>query len=58
MTLVNDERAAPAVGDAPVADRPPEDRSARAARIDAARLAASLAAAFYDDPAFRWLSFR
>jgi GNAT superfamily N-acetyltransferase len=56
MTLVNDERAAAAAGDAPVTDRPPEARIARAARDDAARLAASLAAAFYDDPVFRWFS--
>jgi GNAT superfamily N-acetyltransferase len=56
MTLVNDERTTPAAGDAPVTDRPPEARIAGAARDDAARLAASLSAAFYDDPVFRWFS--
>jgi GNAT superfamily N-acetyltransferase len=57
MTLVNDERAAAAAGDALVTHRRPrEARIARAARNDAARLAASLSAAFYDDPVFRWFS--
>jgi GNAT superfamily N-acetyltransferase len=56
MTLVNDERAPATAGDSPVTDRPPEARIGSAARGDAARLAASLAAAFYDDPVFRWFS--
>ncbi len=57
MTLLNDERAVAAAGDALVTNRPPpEARIARAARNDAARLAASLSTAFYDDPVFRWFS--
>ena len=56
MTLVNDDRAAAGAGDAPATDRPPEARIAGAARNDAARLAAALAAAFYNDPVFRWFS--
>jgi GNAT superfamily N-acetyltransferase len=56
MTLVNDDRAAAAAGDAPATDRPPEARIAGATRNDAGRLAAALAAAFYDDPVFRWFS--
>jgi GNAT superfamily N-acetyltransferase len=56
MTLVNDERAAAAAGDVPVTDRTPEARIGSAARKEAPRLAASLAAAFYDDPVFRWFS--
>ena len=57
MTLVNDERAAAAAaGDAPVTDRSPRAHIAKAAPSDAARLAASLAGAFYDDPVFRWFS--
>jgi GNAT superfamily N-acetyltransferase len=54
MTLVNDERAA--AGAAPIINGSPEARIAGATRNDAARLAASLAAAFYDDPVFRWFS--
>jgi GNAT superfamily N-acetyltransferase len=54
MTLVNDERAA--AGAAPTINGSPEARIAGATRNDAARLAASLAAAFYDDPVFRWFS--
>jgi GNAT superfamily N-acetyltransferase len=39
-----------------VTDRPPEARIAGAMRNDAARLAALLSAAFYEDPVFRWFS--
>ena len=56
MTLVNDERAAAEAVGAPVTDRPPAHRIGRAGRDEATRLAASLAAAFYDDPVFRWFS--
>jgi len=55
MTLLNDERAAGA-GAAPVPAEPPADRIRPAAADDAPRLAAALAAAFLEDPVFRWFS--
>jgi GNAT superfamily N-acetyltransferase len=47
MTLVNDERAAA---------QATAHRISTAGRDDATRLATALAAAFYDDPVFRWFS--
>ena len=49
MTLVNDERGL-------AQGRPPAHDIAAARREDAPRLATALAAAFYDDPVFRWFS--
>ena len=53
MTLINDERARALVE---AAHRPPAHRIDTARRDDAPRLAAALAAAFYDDPVFRWFA--
>jgi len=53
LTLINDE-AARALGDG--THRPPAHRIDTARRVDAPRLAAALAAAFYDDPVFRWFA--
>src|SRR4051812_10561631 len=56
MTLVNDARSAADAAEAPMAGRPPATGIRAAARDDATQLAAALAAAFYDDPVFRWFS--
>jgi ribosomal protein S18 acetylase RimI-like enzyme len=46
LTLIHDEAAV----------RPPEPRVGTARRDDATQLTAALAAAFYDDPVFRWFA--
>jgi ribosomal protein S18 acetylase RimI-like enzyme len=57
MTLVNDEgAAADAVARGTVTYRPRDHRIRPATRADAPRMATALAAAFYDDPVFRWFS--
>jgi ribosomal protein S18 acetylase RimI-like enzyme len=53
LTLINDERARALVE---ATHRPPAHRIDTARRDDAPRLAAALAAAFYDDPVFRWFA--
>lgn len=57
MTMLNDERAATqAVAGGPMASRTPAHRIRMATSGEATRLATALAAAFYDDPLFRWFS--
>jgi GNAT superfamily N-acetyltransferase len=56
VTLINDDRAAARAGGAPATHRRPAHRVDTASRDEATRLAAALAAAFYDDPVFRWFS--
>jgi ribosomal protein S18 acetylase RimI-like enzyme len=53
LTLINDAAARP-TGEA--SRRPPAHRISTARRDDAPPLAAALAAAFYDDPVFRWFA--
>lgn len=57
MTLLNDDRAAAqAVAPTSATGAPPVHPVRLAARDDASRLAAAMAAAFYDDQVFRWFS--
>jgi len=57
MTQVNDERAGTqAVVGGPMTSEPRAHRIRTAAGRDATGLATALAAAFYDDPVFRWFS--
>jgi GNAT superfamily N-acetyltransferase len=57
MSLVNDNRTAPDAAAGPPMTSPPRAIDVRAATSgDAPRLATALAAAFYDDPVFRWFS--
>jgi ribosomal protein S18 acetylase RimI-like enzyme len=57
MTLLNDEGAATeAVPHAPAGTASAAHRIRPAAADDAARMASALAAAFHDDPVFRWFA--